>query len=411
MAKPTTTVEVVFDETPVLSGDAFTLDDTTKGVLNNPFYLLDGHLVFVDVTSDVQQVTVNRGRSRQLDEYRAGSAQITFDNDSRAYDPLNTGSAYYPYVLPRRYVRIKSNGISIFAGLINQWSIEYQPPQQSIVTASCADAFALLAVQTIDTYTPDVQLSGARIAEILSRPEVNFVGTSVSIDAGTSTLGAFPITDNTNALGYLHQIERSEQGYLFATKDNTLRFRDSASVVSQTGSVAFADDGTGTCSYMTLDVETGDELLFNRVVASSPAGVEQVVSDSTSIATYDTITLQQTDLLNSTTDEVLAIANLLLAQYKTPEVRYTGITQQLGALGAAAQNALLSLDLTDLATVKRTYAVGSPASVTKYVLVEGITHQITPTAHKIGYRFGSLQQAGFILNSGTFGLLDVGSLT
>jgi hypothetical protein len=411
MAKPTTTVEVVFDETPVLSGDAFTLDDTTKGVLNNPYYLLDGHLNFVDVTSDVLTANINRGRSRQLDEYRAGTAQITFDNDSRAYDPLNTASPYYPYVIPRRYVRVKSNGISIFAGLINQWSIEYQPPQQSFVTASCADAFALLAAQTIDTFTPAEQLAGARVAEILSRPEVNFIGTSASVDAGTSTLGAFTIDDNTNALGYLHQIERSEQGYLFATAENTLKFRDRSSVLAQTGAVAFADDGTGTSSYMTLDVETGDELLYNRIVALSPAGVEQIVSDSTSIATYDTITLQQTDLLNSTTSEVLDIANLLLAQYRSPEVRYTGITQQLGALSGTAQNSLLTLDLTDLATVKRTYTAGSPASVTRYVLVEGITHQITPTAHKIGYRFGSLSQLGFILNSGSFGLLDVGNLT
>jgi len=411
MAKPTTTVEVVFDETPVLSGDMFTLDDTTKGVLNNPYYLLDGHLNFIDVTSDVLSVSVNRGRSRSLDEYRAGTAQIEFDNDARAYDPLNTASAYYPYVIPRRYVRIKSNSIPIFAGLINQWSLEYQPPQQSFVSASCSDAFSLLANQTIDAYTPSEQLSGERIAEVLSKSEVNFTGTSSLIDTGSSTLGAFPVADGTNALAYLRQIERIDQGYLYASAANTLRFRDRASVVSKTGSVAFAEDGTGTSSYMTLDVETGDELLYNRVVAESPAGLAQTVSDSTSIATYDIITLQVDNLLNSTTDEVLAIANLLLTQYKTPEVRYTGISQQLGALGGTAQNALLTLDLTDLATVKRTYAVGSPASVTRYVLVEGITHQITPTTHRISYRFGSLSQAGFVLNSGTFGLLDVGNLT
>ena len=192
MAKPTTTVEVVFDETPVLSGDMFTLDDTTKGVLNNPYYLLDGHLNFIDVTSDVLSVSVNRGRSRSLDEYRAGTAQIEFDNDARAYDPLNTASAYYPYVIPRRYVRIKSNSIPIFAGLINQWSLEYQPPQQSFVSASCSDAFSLLANQTIDAYTPSEQLSGERIAEVLSKSEVNFTGTSSLIDTGSSTLGAFP---------------------------------------------------------------------------------------------------------------------------------------------------------------------------------------------------------------------------
>jgi len=122
------------------------------------------------------------------------------------------------------------------------------------------------------------------------------------------------------------------------------------------------------------------------------------------------VTLEATDLLNSDTAEVLSIANLLLQTYKTPEVRYTGLTQQLAGLSATNQNKLLGLDLTDLATVTRTYTAGSPASITKYVVVEGITHTITPANHIVQYRFGSLSQVGFILDSGIFGLLDSGAI-
>lgn len=410
MARPTTTVEVCFDETPG-SGDGFTLDNTEKGVLNNPYYLLDGYLVFIDVTSDVQRVTVNRGRSRELDQYSSGTATIELKNKERKYDPLNTASAYYPYVIPRRYVRIKSNSLPVFAGLVNNWSLSYEKPQNSFVTASCSDAFALLAGQNVATFTPDVELSGSRFSTILNRPEVNFVGTSVSIDAGTSTLGAFAVEDNAVVLNYLHQIESSEQGFVFCSNANTLKFKDRNSVLAQTGSVEFTDDGSGTSGYMTLDVETGDDLIFNRVVAQSPAGVAQTVTDATSIATYDISTLDRTDLLNSDVTEVLSIANLLLTKYKNPEVRFTGLSQQLTRLSTGNQNLLLGLDLTDLATVKRTYTTGSPATVTKYVLVEGISHSITANEHIITYRFGSLSQVGFILNSGIFGLLDVASIT
>lgn len=410
MARPTTTVEVCFDETPG-SGDGFTLDHTEKGVLNNPYYLLDGYLVFVDVTSDVQRVTVNRGRSRELDQYSAGTATIELKNKERKYDPLNTASAYYPYVIPRRYVRIKSNSLPVFAGLVNNWSLSYEKPHDSYVNASCSDAFALLAGQNVATFTPDIELSGSRFSTILNRPEVNFVGTSVSIDAGTSTLGAFAVSDNEVVLNYLHQIESSEQGFVFCSNANTLKFRDRNSVLAQTGSVAFTDDGSGTSGYMTLDVETGDDLIFNRVVAESPAGAAQTVTDATSIATYDISTLDRTDLLNSDVTEVLSIANLLLTTYRNPEVRFTGLSQQLTRLSTGNQNLLLGLDLTDLATVKRTYTTGSPATVTKYVLVEGISHSITANEHIITYRFGSLSQVGFILNSGIFGLLDVASIT
>ena len=179
-------------------------------------------------------------------------------------------------------------------------------------------------------------------------------------------------------------------------------------MLAQTGSVSFTDDGTGTSNYMSLDVETGDELLYNRIIAQSPAGSAQTVSDTVSIAKYDTITLGVTDLLNSTTAEVLSIANLYLQQYSNPEVRFTGVSQQLGALGTAGQNSLLTLDLTDLVTVTRTFDTGSPMSVTRYGLIEGITHTITPASHVVNYRLGSQVLANFILDSATFGKLDTG---
>jgi len=410
MAVLTEKVEVVFDETPVYDGIGFTLDDTEKGVLNQPYYLLDGHLDFKDVTSEVASVSINRGRSRQLDQYQTGNATVSFHNLTRSFDPLNTASAYYPYVIPRRYIRISTNGIYTFAGLINTWNIEYQMPDDSFAVANCTDAFSVLSGQNINAFTPDVELTGSRVSTILNLPEISFTGTAVSIDPGVSTVGAFAVDDQTDALGYLRQVEKSEQGYFFASKNNTLKFRDRDSVLAQTGGVAFSDTGSPTSSYMTLQVETGDELIYNRIVATSPAGATQTVTDATSIAKYDTVTLEASDLLNSTTSEVLDIANLLLTQYKEPEVRFTGLSQQLVALSGTNQNLLLGLELTDLATVTRTFATGAPASVTKYVLVEGISHSIIPGSHTMTFRFGSLSSIGLILNSGSFGLLDNASL-
>ena len=411
MALPTTTVEVCFDESILDAANGFTLDDTTKGRLNNPYYLLDGGLTFSNVSTDVMSLSTNRGRSRELDYYVAGTATINFNNNLRKYDPLNTASAYYPYIIPRRYVRIKSNGVPVFAGQINMWSLAYEKPNQSYVTAVATDAFSLLASQNLATFTPAEELTGARFDTILARPEVDFVGTATSIDTGNSTCGAFLIADGEVVLNYLHQVEKTEQGFMFCSADNTLTFKSRTSVLSQTGGVAFTDDGTGTSGYTTLDIDTSDDLIFNRIVGQSPAGAAQIVSDSTSISQYDTITLEATDLLNSTTAEVLSIAELILQTYKQPEVRFNGLSQQLSALSLTNQNLLLGLDLTNLATVKRSYTVGSPASVTKYVTVEGITHSITPSTHQITYRFGALSQAGFILDSGIFGLLDVGAIS
>jgi hypothetical protein len=411
MALPTTTVEVCFDDTTLDVANGFTLDDAVKGKLNNPYYKLDGGLTFSDVTADVMSLSTNRGRSRELDQYVAGTATINFNNNLRKYDPLNTASAYYPYILPRRYVRIKSNGLPVFAGLVNSWSLAYEKPNQSYVTATVVDAFSIVASQNIAAFTPDEEVTGDRFNTILARPEVDLTGIATSVDTGNSICGAFPISNNEVVLNYLHKIEQTEQGFVFCSADNTLTFKSRTSVLSQSGGVAFTDDGTGTSGYTTLDVDTSDDLIFNRIVAQSPAGAVQIVSDAASISQYDTITLEATDLLNATEAEVLSIAELILQTYKQPEVRFNGLSQQLSALSLANQNLLLGLDLTNLATVKRSYTVGSPASVTKYVTVEGISHSITPSTHQITYRFGALTQAGFILNSGIFGILDVGAIS
>jgi hypothetical protein len=408
MAFPTTVVEICFDETPV-AGNGFTLDDTTKGVLNNPYYFLDTGLNFTDVSADVQQVSISRGRSRQLDQYQSGTAQIDFINKNRKYDPLNSASPYSPNIVPRKYIRVKSNGISIFGGIINDWSLSYEIPQNSYVTAFCSDGFSLLANQTITGFTPSAESSGSRIRTILDRPEITFLSSNpISIDTGVSTMGAFAISDATDALSYLRQVERSEQGFFYFTANNTLRFKGRDTVLAQVGSVSFADDGTGTSNYMSLDVATGDELLFNRIVAQSPAGSAQTVSDTVSISKYDTISLYVSDLLNSTTAEVLSIANLYLQQYSNPEVRFTGVSQQLGALSSTNQDKLLTLDLTDLVTVTRTFDSGVPTSVTRYGLIEGITHTIRPQNHMISYRLGQQVLGNFILDSATFGKLDTG---
>ena len=98
-----TRVQIAFDLSANGVGDYFTLDDATKGVLDNATYKLGGD-VLVDVTAKVRSVQVRRGRSRQLERFTAGNANIVLDNRDRAFDPLNTASAYYGSILPGKQV-------------------------------------------------------------------------------------------------------------------------------------------------------------------------------------------------------------------------------------------------------------------------------------------------------------------
>jgi len=80
-------VEIGFNLSVNGVGNWFTLDDATKGKLDNATYKLAGE-VLTDVTSTLREVSVRRGRSRTLERFTAGNASVTLDNRNRYFDPL-----------------------------------------------------------------------------------------------------------------------------------------------------------------------------------------------------------------------------------------------------------------------------------------------------------------------------------
>lgn len=106
MPVPTRKVELGFDGNG--PGNFFTLDSPTAGVLDGTAYVLGG-AAYYDVTEYVKSISINRGKSRELDRFNAGSANIQFNNQNRFFDPTNTSSPFYGQIVPRREVRISCN--------------------------------------------------------------------------------------------------------------------------------------------------------------------------------------------------------------------------------------------------------------------------------------------------------------
>ena len=390
-------------ETTVGFGNPFQLNSSTYGKLNTGTL---GGVQLVDLTSMVQSISITRGRNRELEQFNAGAAALRFYDPTRILDPLNTASPYYPFVGPRNPVLVFAGGIQIYSGLVGDWNLDYGYTEAAnVTTASCADAFTVLASQTMDEWTPAAQLSGERIAAVLTRPEIRYQG-GASIDTGNSTLGAFLVQAGQNVLQYLQNVTASEQGYLFISADGTLVFRGRASALNPTPTIQFTDDGTG-IRYQALRNSYGDELLYNYIQTQSPAGAVQTTSDSTSMALYQAQQFSKLDLLNSTTAEVAALGNYLLGRYKNPVLRFTGVETQLAALSTSEQTAVLGTDLTDIVSVQKSFAAGTPSSVTQTLITTGVSHEIRPGSHVVRFTFESTDaNAYFTLNSTLFGVLD-----
>ena len=408
MSTPTMQVLVGFQSTTGF-GTPFQLNDAFYGVLDTAGRGTLGGVTFVDLTSLVESVNIRRGRSRQLDQFNSGTAVIAFDNASQVLNPSNTASPYYPFVLPRCPVQILANGIPIYTGLITDWNLDYSISNQDMMYASCADNFTVLSNQALNAVTPSAQATGARINTVLDLPEINYQGAR-SIDTGSSTLGAYAISQDTNCLNYLQLINTSEQGYLFMSAAGTLTFKGRSSVLNPVAGATFNTDGTG-LPYQTLINQFGDELLYNYIITQSPAGAVQTTSDANSVALYQAQQYALTNLLNSTTTEVASLGNYLLGKYKNPVLRFTGLSTQMSALSAANQNIVLSLDMTSIATVVKNFVVGTPATETQTLIVSGIAHNITPGSHIVSYTFESTDgNAYFTLNDAIFGTLSTTNL-
>jgi hypothetical protein len=275
--------------------------------------------------------------------------------------------------------------------------------------ASCADNFTVLANQALNAVTPSVEASGTRVNTILDLPEINYQGAR-SIDTGSSTLGAFAISQDTNCLNYLQLVNTSEQGYLFMSAAGTLTYKGRSSVLNPVAGATFNTDSTG-LPYQTLINQYGDELLYNYIVTQSPAGAVQTASNAASIALYQAQQYALTDLLNSTTSEVAGLGNYLLGKYQNPVLRFTGLSTQMTALSTANQNILLGLDLTSICTVVKNFVVGTPSTETQTLIVSGVSHSITPGSHIIAYTFESTDGNQYLtLNDAIFGTLDTNLL-
>ena len=416
MSLPNLQVLVGFNTTAGF-GQPFQLNDAVYGLLDTGTL---GGIAFADLTTYVQSVNITRGRSRQLQEFNAGTATVSFYNKSRVLDPLNTASVYWNTsanttgVIPRLPIIIKVNGQAIYTGTIIDWNLEYDLANNDMMYATCSDNFTILASTTLNYHTVIEESSSARILTVLNYPEVAYQGQR-AIGSGSSTLGltasnaGFSIDEGTALLNYLQTISTSEQGYLYMSRDGTLTFKGRSETLNRISSVVFSGDKTVPTNipYKTLDNQYGDELLFNVIVTQSPAGGPYSVQDDTSISQYQVQTFSLTSLLNSSTTELQAMGNYLLGKYKQPELRFTGVSIQ--TIGMTDNQILdfITLDLTDVCSVTKHFVTGSPTSTTQTLLVSGISHNITPGSHIITYTFESTDSNQYLtLDSAVFGILD-----
>lgn len=382
----------------------FILDDPIAGVLDNTEYTLGG-VVFQDITNKMVRASIGRGKSRDLDRYSSGTLSVSLNNEDRIFDPLYTASPFYPQVVPRKEIRVKTDNITQFVGIIDDWNFAYEPGGQSRAEIQATDDFTLLARQILTDGTATPQSSGARVTAVLDMPSVAWPADRRDIDAGSSLLGADVF--GGNALEYLQLVETSEQGALFISKAGVLTFRSRLDATPTSSSlITFADDGTG-IPYTGVSVNYGTELLVNTVNVTSGAGTA-IAQNDRSRTTYG-IAEETIDTLVSTAEQLNNLADFTVQKYGDPEYRFDGISMNLDTMSSSDRATVLGIELGDVILLKFTpNGIGSP--IQQYGQVINIQQDIETTRHDIRIGVASLDFTFLVLDDTVFGTMNNNSL-
>jgi len=387
----------------------FKLDDAIRGVLDNTDYTLGGERYF-DITDRLVAAQVRRGKSQALDRIDAGVVSITVDNSDREFDPLYENGPYFGQLVPRRSVRVSSNGLPVFIGFIDDFDIQYEPGVQSVVRIDVSDALSVLTNAGLEAFTPDSELSGARINTVLNLPEVDWPADLRDIDTGNSLMLDADVAEGTAALTYLQLVANSEFGTLFLSKDGKITFRERNSVPN-TPDLVFSDEivaGAYTgIQFADVNIVYGSENLYNRIILDN-ADIfpeEAFAEDATSQAVYGPRTLTQTGLLIQEPDQLQFLADFFLARYKEPQYRFETVTVVLDTLSTINQNKVLGLEIGDIVQV-RFEPSDIPPAIEQYCRIIGINHDWSPGSKNISFSLERLDFAVFILDDLVLGELD-----
>ena len=407
MAAPVIRVRIGFTQ------NTFTLDDLVRGVLDSAE--LGGATPLTDVTSDVQSVNINRGRSRDLSTFSTGTASVQLLNNDRKYENTNTSSPYSPGIEPMIAIHIDattdggSTYKDLFVGFVTDINLTYPDKSNSFAGFVAADGFMKIANTNLINASFSSLDSGALVSAILDNSNVKF-GAERNIETGISTMQSLSsISENT--LSVLQNVERSENGLLFMSKDGKLTFKSRHTTFPSTSAATFSDDGSD-IPYLRVDYINDDNEIFNVISLTRTGGTTQTVQDTGSQGKYLIRTLSREGLFNSTDADTKNAANFLLGKFKDALIRFDNLIIDLTEASTSNQGTILDREIGDIIKVELTPpGSGSPAQITSNEIIDSITYNITPTVFSCSYKLSNADVQAFMrLDNTIFGVLNTDKL-
>jgi len=394
-------------------GYPFTIGDAKYGVLGTG--TLAASTVptpIIDLTPSVRSITIENGRNIQSDTYQAGTAVIRVYDSDGSWNPQNTSSIYYPYLVPLRKIRVSATTATaqefLFSGYTTEYRYYYdQAENVGYVDIYAADAFRLLNLAQVTTVTDSGagQATGTRIGKILN--EIDFPANMRTISTGQSLCQADPGTLRT-ALSAISNVEFSEQGAFYFDGSGTAIFKSRNQVASSISGTPIDFNQTGDIPYKNLVFAFDDKLIINTASIQRIGGTAQVYQNADSVTKYFPHQYSAQDLVIDTDANALNIAATFVATHAETTIRIDAMTVDLLDT-AVPTDTMIGLDYFTNVRISNIQPDGS--TIVKTLQVQGLRWEISPNAMQCTVTTLEPIVDGFIIGSAERGIIGVSAMT
>jgi len=393
-------ISVSFDFTSGATfGYPFTIGDEKYGVLGvGTLAATTTPEPTVDLTPNVRQISIKRGRNIMRDTYEAGSATIRVLDPNSDFNPQNVNSPYFGFLTPLRKLRVSATvggvGYFLFSGYTTDYKYTYPQGQETgYVDIICSDAFRLMQQAGITTVASATagQDTGTRIGKILD--QVSWPASMRTIDTGNTTCIADPGTSRT-AL--------SEQGAFYIDTEGTAIYLNLTNVIKKYGETPIEFNQTSGIPYTNLSFAFDDKLIINSAGMTRYGGTQQVSEDSASIAKYFPHQINENNLVLQTDADALNVAKIYVATRKETTIRIDAMTVDL--LDPDVPTATM-LDLDYFSNLKITNVQPDGSTIVKTLQAQGLSWNITPNAMSVTVTTLEPIVEGFIIGSNISGII------
>ena len=413
MALPAS-ISVSFDfSSGATFGYPFTIGDAKYGVLGTG--TLAGSTVplpIIDLTPQVRNITIDHGRNVQSDTYEAGTAVIRIIDPTSQWNPQNTSSEFYPYLVPLRKIRVSATTTTAQEFLFSGYTTEYryfydQAEQMGYVDIYAADAFRLFNLAQVATVADSGagQATGTRIGKILD--QVQFPNSMRTISTGQSLCQADPATLRTS-LAAIRNVEFSEQGAFYIDGSGTAIFKSRNEVASSISGTPIEFNQTGGIPYRNVVFTFDDKLIINSASMQRIGGTAQVYQNATSIAKYFPHQYSAQDLVIDTDANALNIAATYVATRAETTIRIDAMTVDL-LDPAVPTDTIIGLDYFTNVRISNIQPDGS--TIVKTLQVQGLRWEISPNAMQCTVTTLEPIVDNFIIGSAERGIIGVSAMT